>query len=59
MTEAPIEIRSPSSRDEALALIDGKLEELCMRSLVPQAEFTDLLLDLRILLATESQDVPA
>ena len=38
---------------EALALIDGKLGEVSMRELVSRTEFTDVLLDLRILLAAE------
>lgn len=38
---------------EALALIDGKLGEVSTRELVSCTEFTDVLLDLRILLAAE------
>ena len=37
---------------EAVALIDGKLAELQSRELVSAAEVADLLLDLRLLLAT-------
>ncbi len=40
---------------EALALIDCKLGEVSMRELVSRTEFTDLLLDLRILLAAEAE----
>ena len=42
---------------QALALIDGKLGEIGMRELVSRTEFTNLLLDLRLLLAAESEGV--
>ncbi|MCY4630131.1 MAG: hypothetical protein OXE75_04500 [bacterium] len=41
---------------QALALIDGKLGEIGMRELVSRTEFTNLLLDLRLLLS-ESEAV--
>ena len=44
---------------QALALIDGKLGEIGMRELVSRTEFTNLLLDLRLLLATDSEGVSA
>ena len=40
---------------EALTLIDDKLGEVSMRELVSRTEFTDVLLDLRILLAAEAE----
>ena len=46
-----------TTRDQALALIDGKLGEMAMRELVSRTEFTDVLLDLRLLLATDSEAV--
>lgn len=42
---------------QALALIDVKLGEIGMRELVSRTEFTNLLLDLRLLLAAESEGV--
>ncbi len=42
---------------QALALIDGKLGEIGMRELVSRTEFTDLLLDLRLLLSAEPEEV--
>lgn len=42
---------------QALALIDGKLGEIGMRELVSRTEFTNLLLDLRLLLAADSEGV--
>ncbi len=42
---------------QALALIDGKLGEIGMRELVSRTEFTNLLLDLRLLLAAEGEGV--
>lgn len=41
------------SIDEALALIDGNLRDLQGRELVAAAEVSDLLLDLRMLLAMQ------
>ena len=41
----------------ALALIDGKLGEIGMRELVSRTEFTNLLLDLRLLLSEEGEGV--
>ncbi len=46
-----------TTRDQALALIDGKLGEMAMRELVSRTEFTDVLLDLRLLLSTDSEAV--
>ncbi len=42
---------------QALALIDGKLGEIGMRELVSRTEFTNLLLDLRLLLSDGSEGV--
>ena len=42
---------------QALALIDGKLGEIGMRELVSRTEFTNLLLDLRLLLSEEGEGV--
>ena len=42
---------------QALALIDGKLGEIGMRELVSRTEFTNLLLDLRLLLSEGSEGV--
>ena len=42
---------------QALALIDGKLGEIGMRELVSRTEFTNLLLDLRLLLAESGEGV--
>ena len=47
----------PTTTDQALALIDGKLGEMGMRELVSRTEFTDLLLDLRLLLSADSDQV--
>lgn len=46
-----------TNRDQALALIDGKLGEMAMRELVSRTEFTDVLLDLRLLLSTDPEAV--
>ena len=48
-----------TNRDQALALIDGKLGEMAMRELVSRTEFTDVLLDLRLLLSTDPEAVSA
>jgi len=42
---------------QALALIDGKLGEIGMRELVSRTEFTNLLLDLRLLLSEDGEGV--
>ncbi len=42
---------------QALALIDGKLGEFGMRELVSRTEFTNLLLDLRLLLSESEAGV--
>ncbi len=44
---------------EALALIDQGLGDLQHRRLVTTDEMADLLLDVRMILAAASQDVPA
>ena len=46
-----------TGRDQALALIDGKLGEIAVRELVSRAEFTDVLLDLRLLLSADPEAV--
>ena len=46
-----------TTRDQALALIDGKLGEIAMRELVSRTEFTNVLLDLRLLLAADREAV--
>ncbi len=46
-----------TTRDQALALIDGKLGEIAMRELVSRTEFTNVLLDLRLLLAADPEAV--
>jgi hypothetical protein len=58
MTETA-ESTAPEStnRDQALALIDGKLGEIAMRELVSRTEFTNVLLDLRLLLAADPEAV--
>lgn len=55
-TEVPIAEESTNTA-EALALIDGKLGEIGVRERVSRTEFTDLLLDLRLLLSPESEEV--
>ena len=58
MTETATSVTpATTSRDQALALIDGKLGEMAMRELVSRTEFTDLLLDLRLLLSTDPEAV--
>jgi hypothetical protein len=49
--------REPTTRAQALALIDGKLGEIGMRELVSRTEFTNLLLDLRLLLCADPEAV--
>ena len=51
--------REPTTRSQALALIDGKLGEIGMRELVSRTEFTNLLLDLRLLLSADPEAVSA
>ena len=46
-----------TNRDQALALIDGKLGEIGMRELVSRTEFTNVLLDLRLLLSADPEAV--
>ncbi len=46
-----------TSRDQALALIDGKLGEIGVRELVSRTEFTNVLLDLRLLLSDDPEAV--
>ena len=46
-----------TNRAQALALIDGKLGEIGMRELVSRTEFTNVLLDLRLLLSTDPEAV--
>ena len=58
MTEAAAPIADESTnRAQALALIDGKLGEIGMRELVSRTEFTNLLLDLRLLLSSDPEAV--
>lgn len=58
MTEtAESATREPTSHAQALALIDGKLGEIGMRELVSRTEFTNLLLDLRLLLSADPEAV--
>ena len=49
--------QEPTTRAQALALIDGKLGEIGMRELVSRTEFTNLLLDLRLLLSADREAV--
>lgn len=46
-----------TNRVQALALIDGKLGEIGMRELVSRTEFTNVLLDLRLLLSADPEAV--
>ena len=46
-----------TNQAQALALIDGKLGEIGMRELVSRTEFTNLLLDLRLLLSSNGEKV--
>ena len=55
-TAAPAAVEA-TNRDQALALIDGKLGEIGMRELVSRTEFTNLLLDLRLLLSEDGEAV--
>ena len=55
-TEIPVPEESTNTA-EALALIDGKLGEIGVRELVSRTEFTNLLLDLRLLLSADSEGV--
>ena len=55
-TAAPA-IDESTNTAQALALIDGKLGEIGMRELVSRTEFTNLLLDLRLLLSADSEAV--
>lgn len=59
MTETADAVTTEEStnRDQALALIDGKLGEIGMRELVSRTEFTNVLLDLRLLLAADPDAV--
>lgn len=58
MTEtAETTAQESTNRDQALALIDGKLGEIAMRELVSRTEFTNVLLDLRLLLAADPEAV--
>ena len=56
-TAAPATTEESTSRDQALALIDGKLGEIGVRELVSRTEFTNVLLDLRLLLASDPEAV--
>ncbi len=53
------ETRSPDVIREALAVIDRGLGDVQHRELVSTDEVADLLLDLRLLLVTASEPVPA
>lgn len=55
MTETP----SPAVIQEALAVIDRGLGDVKHRELVSTNEVADLLLDLRLLLMTAAEPVPA
>lgn len=55
-TAAPATVEA-TNRDQALALIDGKLGEIGVRELVSRTEFTNLLLDLRLLLSEDGEAV--
>ena len=55
-TAAPADVEA-TNRDQALALIDGKLGEFGVRELVSRTEFTNLLLDLRLLLSEDGEAV--
>lgn len=58
MTETAASATEESTnRDQALALIDGKLGEIGMRELVSRTEFTNVLLDLRLLLSADPDAV--
>ena len=58
MTEtAESATREPTNYAQALALIDGKLGEIAMRELVSRTEFTNVLLDLRLLLSADPEAV--
>ena len=58
MTETADPIAEESTnRAQALALIDGKLGEIGMRELVSRTEFTNVLLDLRLLLSADPEAV--
>ena len=59
MTETadPSTTEEITSRVQALALIDGKLGEIGMRELVSRTEFTNVLLDLRLLLSADPEAV--
>ena len=58
MTEtADATTQESTNRAQALALIDGKLGEIGMRELVSRTEFTNLLLDLRLLLSADPEAV--
>ena len=51
------ETKDPESINEALALIDQGLGELLDRELMSTTEVADLLLDVRTLLATPSDEL--
>ena len=55
-TAAPADVEA-TNRDQALALIDGKMGEIGVRELVSRTEFTNLLLDLRLLLSEDGEAV--
>ena len=59
MTETadPATTEEITSLAQALALIDGKLGEIGMRELVSRTEFTNVLLDLRLLLSADPEAV--
>lgn len=56
-TAAPATTEESTNRAQALALIDGKLCEIGMRELVSRTEFTNVLLDLRLLLSADPEAV--
>lgn len=56
---AVTETRSPDVIREALAVIDRGLGDVQHRQLVSTTEVADLLLDLRLLLLTAAEPIPA
>ncbi|MCY3805701.1 MAG: hypothetical protein OXG55_13580 [bacterium] len=56
-TAAPVTTEESTNHAQALALIDGKLGEIGVRELVSRTEFTNVLLDLRLLLSEDPEAV--
>ena len=62
MTDEHTIIETPANEiviDEALSVIDSALARMMRRELVSSGEVADLLLDVRVLLTTESSSDPA